>query len=70
MYCHPHAVKKWARAMKPAPSARLIEQARIMRAARIARREFADRQGDLFTLSSQGEKTAYRTATGSGLTFA
>lgn len=70
MYGHPRLVKQWAKALKPAPSPRLIEQARIMRAAKIARRAFVERQGDLFTLSPSGEKTAYRTATGSGSTFA
>lgn len=48
MYCHPRLVKKWARSLKPAGDPRLGEQARIMRAAKVAKREFRKRQRDLF----------------------
>lgn len=67
MYCHPHAVKKWAKAMKPEATPAQIEQARIMRAAKIAKRIFQNRQISLFP---EGKKTANRTAPGSGSTFA
>lgn len=48
MYCHPHAVKKWAKAMKPKATPAQIEQARIMRAAKVAKRDFLTRQLSLF----------------------
>lgn len=48
MYGHPHMVKKWAKAMKPKPTPGQIEQARLMRAAKIAKRIFEDRQLSLF----------------------
>jgi len=48
MYCHPHAAKKWPQAMKPKATPAQIEQARIMRAAKIAKRIFLARQKDLF----------------------
>lgn len=73
MYCHPSAVKKWAKAMKPQATAQQIEQAKIMRAAKQAKQIFQSRQGQLFTLSpssSCGEKSANRTAPGSVSTFA
>lgn len=44
MYCHPHFVKKWAKAMKPQASFQQIEQAKKMRAAKIAKRIFEARQ--------------------------
>jgi hypothetical protein len=48
MYGHPLAVKKWAKAMKPKPTPAQLEQARIMRAAKIAKRIFESRQISLF----------------------
>lgn len=48
MYCHPHAVKKCAKAMKPKATPAQIEQARIMRAARVAKRIFLERQLPIF----------------------
>ena len=57
MYGHPHMVKKWAKAMKPKPTPGQIEQARIMRAAKIAKRIFMQRQHDLFSLSASAEKS-------------
>lgn len=35
MYCHPRAVKKWIKSMKPQATPQQIEQAKIMRAALI-----------------------------------
>lgn len=49
MYCHPKAVKKWAKAMKPEATPQQLEQARIMRAARAAKRDFLHRQQTLFS---------------------
>lgn len=57
MYGHPLMVKKWAKAMKPKPTPGQIEQARIMRAAKIAKRIFMQRQHDLFSLSASAEKS-------------
>ncbi len=57
MYCHPHAVKKWAKAMKPVATPAQLEQARIMRAAKIAKRIFMQRQHDPFSLSASAEKS-------------
>lgn len=48
MYCHPHAVKKCAKASKPKATPAQIEQARIMRSAKIAKRIFQQRQLPLF----------------------
>lgn len=48
MYGHPSQVRKWAKAMKPVATAAQIELARIMRAAKIAKRVFEDRQISLF----------------------
>lgn len=48
MYCHPRAVKKWAKVMKPQATPQQIEQAKIMRAAKIARRIFQQRQLSIF----------------------
>lgn len=67
MYCHPHVVKHWAKAMKPKAASQQIEQARIMRVAKIAKRDFEQRQISLFP---SGKKTANRMAPGSGSTFA
>lgn len=44
MYGHPLMVKKWAKAMKPKPTPAQLEQARIMRASKIAKRNFLQRQ--------------------------
>lgn len=55
MYAHPLAVKKWAKAMKPQAKPAQIEQARLMRAAKIARRQFEEQQLSLFP---SGKKTA------------
>lgn len=49
MYCYPCAVKKWAKAMKPKATPAQLEQARIMRAARVAKRNFLERQKPLFS---------------------
>jgi hypothetical protein len=48
MYCHPFQVRKWAKAMKPKATPAQIEQARIMRAAKIAKRIFQSRQLPIF----------------------
>jgi hypothetical protein len=48
MYCHPSAVKKWAKAMKPQATPAQIEHARIMRASKIAKRIFMERQLPIF----------------------
>lgn len=48
MYCHPSQARKWAKAMKPKANPAQIEQARIMRAAKIARRIFQQRQLPIF----------------------
>lgn len=55
MYAHPLAVKKWAKAMKPDATPAQIEQARLMRSAKIARRQFEEQQ---LTLFPSGKKTA------------
>jgi len=67
MYCHPSAVKKWAKAMKPKATPEQIAQAKIMCAAKIAKRIFEQRQISLFPT---GKKTENRTAPGIGSTFA
>lgn len=51
MYCHPSQVRKWAKAMKPATSPRLVEQARIMRAAKQKKAAFMEAQLSLFAHS-------------------
>lgn len=48
MMGHPLAVKKWAKALKPAPTARAIEQAQTMRQAKQRKRDFLALQGKLF----------------------
>lgn len=48
MYCHPRLVTKWAKATKPKATPAQIEQAKIMRAAKIAKRIFQHRQKALF----------------------
>ena len=48
MYCHPSQGKNWAKAMKPKATPAQIEQARIMRAAKIAKRIFQQRQLPIF----------------------
>lgn len=48
MMGHPYAVKKWAKNLKPAPPARAIEQARLMRDAKQRKRDFLASQGKLF----------------------
>lgn len=48
MYCHPSQVKNWAKVMKPKATPAQIEQARIMRAAKIAKRIFQQRQLPIF----------------------
>ena len=48
MMGHPHAVKKWAKNLKPAPLVRAIDQARIMREAKQRKRDFLALQGKLF----------------------
>jgi hypothetical protein len=48
MYCHPSAVKKWAKAIKPKATPQQLEQARTMRAAKIAKRLFQERQLPIF----------------------
>lgn len=50
MMAHPYAVKKWAKNLKPAPPARAIEQARLMREAKQRKRDFFSMQGKLFDL--------------------
>ena len=53
MYGHPLMVKQWAKSMKPEATPAQIEQARIMRAARAAKRDFLNRQQTLFKDSSR-----------------
>lgn len=48
MMSHPHLVKKWIKSLKPAPSARAIEQAQLMREAKQRKRDFLASQGKLF----------------------
>lgn len=48
MYCHPSQVRKWVKSMKPKATPAQLEQARIMRAAKIARRIFQQRQLPIF----------------------
>lgn len=48
MYCLPSQVKQWAKVMKPQATPAQIDQAKKMRAAKIAKRIFADRQKALF----------------------
>lgn len=48
MMAHPKAVKQWAKFMKPAPTARAIEQAQLMREAKQRKRDFLALQGKLF----------------------
>lgn len=67
MYCHPHAAKHWPKAMKPKATSAQIEQAKIMRAAKTAKRIFLQRQQSLFP---SGKKTENRMAPGIGSTFA
>lgn len=49
MYCHPSLVKQWAKLAKPKATPRQIEQARLMRSAKIAKREFEQKQISLFS---------------------
>lgn len=57
MYMHPNRklLKAYAKLYKPATPYRLEVQARIMREAKAAKREFLQLQGDLFTLSPRGK---------------
>lgn len=48
MYGHPLAVKQWAKSMKPKATPAQIVQVRIMRAAKIAKRIFLQRQLPIF----------------------
>lgn len=48
MYGHPLMVKKWAKAMKPAPTRAQIAQAELMRKAKVAFKRFQQRQIRLF----------------------
>lgn len=48
MYGHPKLVKKMAKAFKPAPTFSQAEQARLMRLAKVQKREYLTRQKDLF----------------------
>lgn len=48
MMAHPKAVKQWAKFMKPAPTARAVQQAQAMREAKQRKREFLAQQGKLF----------------------
>lgn len=48
MYCHPSQVRKWAKSLKPAPTPTQVEQAKRMRAAKIAKRIFQSRQLPIF----------------------
>ena len=54
MYGHPLLVKQHAKAMKPKATPAQIEQAKLMRAAKIAKRIFESRQISLFP---SGKKT-------------
>ncbi|WP_296894313.1 hypothetical protein [Thiobacillus sp.] len=48
MYGHPLYVRHWAKVMKPKAAPRLIEQARLMRLAKVQKRDYLTRQKDLF----------------------
>lgn len=48
MYGHPLKVKQLAKTLKPKATPAQIEQARIMRAAKIAKRIFQSRQLPIF----------------------
>lgn len=48
MYCHPLQVRKWAKSIKPKATPQQLEQARIIRAAKIAKRLFQERQVPIF----------------------
>lgn len=48
MMAHPKAVKKWAKSLKPAPTAREVQQAQTMREAKQHKRDFLASQGILF----------------------
>jgi len=48
MMGYPLAVKKWAKALKPAPTQREVEQAQLMREAKQRKRDFLALQGKLF----------------------
>lgn len=48
MYCYPSQVRNWAKSMKPKATPYQLEQARTMRAAKIAKRIFEERQISLF----------------------
>lgn len=67
MYGHPFQVRKWAKSMKPQGTPQQIEQAKIMRAAKIAKRIFESRQNSLFP---SGKKAENRMAPGIGSTIA
>ena len=45
---HPKLVKQWAKHMKPAPTARAVQQAQLMREAKQRKRDFLASQGKLF----------------------
>lgn len=48
MYGHPKLVRLWMKFLKPAASPQQVEQARLMRQAKTAKREFLKLQGSLF----------------------
>jgi len=48
MYGHPSLVKQWAKSLKPQATVQQIEHAKKMRAAKIAKRIFQQRQIPLF----------------------
>lgn len=48
MYSHPKLVKQHAKAMKPKASPTLLEQAKLMRAAKARKRDLMKKQGNLF----------------------
>lgn len=58
MMCHPRLSKKWAYSLKPQPTEREEQQARLMREAKQRKREFLARQCNLFNHDEHEKKTA------------
>lgn len=48
MMCQPRLARKWAIFLKPLPTERQVQQARLMREAKHLKREFLASQGKLF----------------------
>jgi hypothetical protein len=48
MYCHPSAVKKWAKHLRPSATPQQLLQAELMRSAKAKKRLFQEQQLPLF----------------------